>query len=301
MALPVVQSRNDWIVTMEKRLRGMFTLGFKAAVSYKELWQVEGSDGYREEIAEYIKPDTLKKTPEGSPFPNLNMGMLRSTVVIHDEWEGMMTITRQMRRDAKYRQMFDDAYGLGDAANRTMYEQGILPYLNGFTTATSSDGNPWFYNQHPLHEDPTQYDDNLMTGRLSPENLESALIKLWETKDEWGKIREIGEGEVQLIVSARDRILAAQLEDKDAYLPGSNDFNRNKFKVKAYVVPKLAANNSAPWFVRDKTEAMNTHFIREGPDFYLEMDIPTRNVLQQASASFSFGIFSHRGTVGSAG
>lgn len=305
MAQGAVQNRSAWDVTMEPRLRELFTYGLKNNDDWKKFWTVTKSDKMREEVAEYATPDVTEETPEGNPYVTLNMSIVRTSSAVAIDYTGQIVITHQMKRDKKYNEMEERSWGLGEAVARKPQEIAVALMFNGFGSVQSSDKRPWFDTQHPLKNDPTKLDSNLIVDPLSPNGLNNAIIALQKTLNENGKPIPMGNGEVNLYVTPTNRILAQQLEDSGDYLPNSPNFNKNKFKVKATVLPFLYmcedAHKESQWYLQDDMYSKNTMFEREGPDFETITDPHTDNTIVKVRHAFSFLVNNHRGTVGSKG
>lgn len=302
-----IVTRDSFIETMEPRMRELFTYGLQEGDAWKRMWDVKDSDMRREEIGEFRRPSVVIETPEGAPLAELTTEFIRTSSVVHLDYTGMIVVTHQMKRDKKYDEMEDNTWGLGDAVSRKLYKEATRLFYSGFEGggATSSDGNPWFSDDHPLQNAPGVVDVNLLDDVLGPEGLKNAFKLLMETKDENGDITQMGMGECDLFVAADNDILAKQLADMGQYLPGSAEFNINKFKINPFTIPLLAeapaAYRDSQWYLRDRKRAKNTCFMREGPTFKMVTDELTDNTIIKTRVSFSFLIGPHRGTIGSKG
>lgn len=302
MVLTAIQQRDNWVPLMLKRLRKVFTFELENADVWKPLWQSLESDLRREEVGEYATPDVVKLTPEGAPLANLTMGLVRLKAVVHGDYTGMITITHQMRRDNKYNDIEKNTWGLSEAVARCLAEEATKPFYQGFSTYLSGDDVPWFGTNHPLANAPGKYGSNYVAGVLGPDTLRQMQQQLMETLNENGKPISMGSGKLQLAVAPYNHILAQQLADPNQYLPGSNEFNRNKFNITPITIPFFIQAPSAirdgQAYLRDPLYAENTHYLREGPTFDMVQDPVTQNVLAQTRIAFSFVVPSWRGTVG---
>lgn len=300
-----VQDRSSWDVTMEPRLKKLFTYGLKENSDWEKAWNVERSDKMREEVAEYVTPDVVVETPEGAPYVTLSMSIVRTSSVVHIDYTGQVIFTHQMKRDKKYKEMEKQTWGLGEAMARKPHEMGVELMYNGFSSAKSSDGQPWFSNSHPLKNAPTLYDDNLISDAFGPEGLKNAMVRLMSTLNENGKPIPMGYKTLRIFVTPNDWVLAQQLAKENDWLPNSSNFNRNVFKIEPYVLPFLFmcqdSHRDTQWYVQDPMFTENTMFRREGPTYKQVTDPHTDNTLIQGRQSYSFLISGHRGTVGSKG
>jgi len=305
MAQPLIQDRPAWDVTMEPRLRKLFTYGLKVNDDWKKFWNVEKSDKYREEVAEFVTPDVTQETPEGAPYVTLSMSVVRTSSTVAVDYTGQIIITHQMKRDKKYKEMEKQTWGLAEAVARKPHEMAVAFMYNGFDSVKSSDGQPWFSNSHPLKNAPTKYDDNLITDALGPQGLLNALIRLQDTKNENGKPIPMGAGKVRVFVTPSNMLLVKQLADSGDWLPNSSNFNRNKFEIEPVILPFLYmcedSHRESQYYVQDATANENTMFEREGPSFETITDPHTNNTIVKARHAFSFLVSNHRGTIGSKG
>lgn len=305
MASSPVQNRDEWIETMEPRLKKLFTYGLDTNEDWKKFWQEKQSDSRREEVAEFVKPDVTVETPEGAPYVTLTTSMVRTSAVVHLDYTGSIIITHQMKRDKKFDEMEEQNWGLGEAVARKPHEMAVAFMYNGFSSATSADGVPWFYDQHPLKNAPTVYGDNLITAALGAQGINDALVNLMSTKNENGKPIPMGTKKVKLFVPPALMTLGERLTMKGDYLPDSANFNRNTFNLECIPLPFLAmcpdSHRDTQYYIQDSQYCENYYYEREGPTYDMVTDPLTDNTIVKVRHAFSFHVAGWRGTVGSKG
>jgi len=298
-----VVTRDAWIETMEPTLHELFTAGLEEDQEWKKVWTEKSSEKRREEVFEYVKPDVVQETPEGSPYVQLRIEKVRTASVVHADYTGMLRITHQMIRDKFYDDMEEQSWGLGEAINRKMYEEAVRFFYQGFGTVTSPDGVSWFNSLHTCTQSASTW-SNYQTDALSADGYNNARTLMLKTLNENGKITPYGLRKLQLIVPAELDRLGQQLCMKGQYEPGGADFNVNVFEMECITLPMLGmapTNAATSYFVRDPMKAKNYFFMREGPIFDMFRDPQTDDVLVKARCAFSFLIASARGVAGSLG
>lgn len=304
MATAGVVVRDAWIETMEPTLMELFTWGYDDNKEWEKIWTKKPSTKRREEIFEYVKPDVVQETPEGSPYIQLSIERVRTASVLHADYTGMVIFSHQMKRDKQYDDMEEQSWGLGEAINRKMEEEALSYYFNGFDTAHSPDELSWFNTAHACAKSTATW-SNRSNEALSPDGLNNLHVKMLETLNENGKITPAGRGSLQLIHPAPLRRLSKQLAMKGEYEPGSANFDKNIFEVDPVCLPMLAMAPSSiratQWYLRDTKKAKNYFFLREGPKFEMFTNPYTDDTIVKARVAFSFLLGSPRGVAGSTG
>lgn len=300
-----IVSRDPWIETMEKTLSDVFTVGLEGENEWKKIWIERKSTKRREEFLEYAKPDVVQETPEGAPYVQLRTEKVRTGAVVHVDYTGMVRITHQMIRDKQYSQMEDESWGLGEAINRKLYEEGVRQFHEGFTSVLGPDGLPLFSASHVCAMNTAVTWSNLYTGSLDPDGFNAARVLGMKTKNENGKTSPHMTGKVQLIVPADLDRLAKQLAMKGEYEPGSANLTKNVFEIEPITLPMFAMADatraSTMFFLRDPMRAKNIYWVREPAAFDMFKDPFTDDVIVKARICVSFQHQSARGIVGSQG
>ncbi len=299
-----IVATNNYLEFMEKTLLEAFTAGLEGEQDWKKMWTEKKSTKRREEVVEYATPDVTIVTPEGAPYAELRMEKIRSKAVVHTDYTGMLRITHQFQRDNMYDQMEEDTWGLGEAVNRTLAEEGVRQFHEGFAAVQAPDGQPWF-GTHTCALNTGQTWSNLYSGGLDADGLDAALVLFSKTKNENGKITPFGTGVTQLIVAPARRRIAKQLAMTGQYEPGKANFDINTFEVEPVIIPMLNMANStyvdSQFYIRDKKRAKNLYLVREGPLFDTLMDPLTDDIIVKVRHASSFLIGSARGVLGSQG
>jgi hypothetical protein len=300
-------NRDDFIEYMEDTLREVYTVQFQAGTAWEEVFDVKDSTKRREEVSEYVGPDVVIQTDEGSPYQRVQMRKAYTAATVHLTFTGEVKITHEMMRDNLYDEINQRVFGLADAMQRKIYKDAMQLFYNGFTSVLTPDGVSLYNTAHTLKFSALTASNRTDTP-LNSDTLFDAIADMLETKDENGSIAPgFGESTIQLIVPPRLKKYADELVGSDQ-TPDSNNnainVYKDKFKIEVIVLPLLAEAstiNKTQWYLRDKNRARNMFFYRERPRTWMVKDQNSPSVLYQALCSYSFLQPTWRGQWGSKG
>lgn len=300
-------NRDDFIEYMEDTLREVYTVQFQGGTQWEEVFDVKDSTKRREEVSEYVGPDVVLQTDEGSPYQRLQMRKAYTAATVHLTFTGEVKITHEMMRDNLYDEINQRVFGLADAMQRKIYKDAMQLFYNGFTSVLTPDGVSLYNSAHTLKFSNLTASNRTDTP-LNSDTLFDAIADMLETKDENGSVAPgFGEGSIQLIVPPRLLKYAEELVGSDRVSDSMNNainVYKKKFKIEVVCLPLLAeapANARTQWYLRDKNRARNMFFYRERPRTWMVKDQNSPSVLYQALCSYSFLQPTWRGQWGSKG
>lgn len=302
-------NRDDFIEYMEDTLRAVYTVQFEGGTQWEEVFDVKDSTKRREEVSEYVGPDVVIQTEEGSPYQRVQMRKAYTAATVHLTFTGEVKITHEMMRDNLYDEINQRVFGLADAMQRKIYKDAMQLFYNGFTSVLTPDGVSLYNAAHPLKFNTVTTGTNRTDTPLNSDSLFDAIADMLETKDENGSVAPgFGEGEIQLIVGPRLLKYAEELVGSDKVSDSMNNainVYKKKFKITVVCLPLLAEAPSGfvktQWYLRDKNRARNYFFYRERPRTWMVKDQNSPSVLYQALCSYSFLQPTWRGQWGSQG
>ncbi len=308
MAGPTV--RAQFIELMEPTLNEVFGLGYEAGTSWKQFFAEKKSTKRREEVFEFVKPDVVLETPEGSPYVQLEVVKAYATASVHTKFTGSIRITDEMMQDNLYDDMEEKSWGLGDAVARKLAEDATAVLWNGYNVPaggnnalTAPNGGALFSSAQTLKKS-ANTGSNLLTSALTSDSLNDGISTMMETLDENGKPSPFGTEKVQLIVPPRLARLAKQFKIAP-YEPDTGNFAPNVFEIEPIVAPLLimapSTYRNSQWYLRDARRAKNYHFLREGPVFSMVEDPYTDDVIVKVKIRYSYLMGSWRGLFASQG
>src|ERR1035437_1008064 len=146
-------TRDQFIELMEPTLHEVFTAGWDNDNSWEGIFTKRESEKRREEVFEFVQPDVVIKTPEGSPYMQLFLQRAYTQASVATKFTGQIRATHEMIQDNFYDEIEEKTWGLGDAVARQMYEDAVGLFYNGYGmnsqngdwNLNSPDGNPLFY------------------------------------------------------------------------------------------------------------------------------------------------------------
>jgi len=190
------------------------------------------------------------------------------------------------------------APALGRAAQSSIETQIWSVVNNGFTTETSSDGAALFSNSHPNVAGGTQ--DNLESGDLSNTNLQNAINKFADLRDDRNLL--IDAEATNLIYPYELRWLATELlQSQQKAGTANNDINAlNQLGLRQLPVKYLTG--ATDWYVTIPKE--RTKYIvywRKTPVTDSSLDFDTGNMKTKMTYRVSYGVTEWRGWVGGQG
>jgi hypothetical protein len=292
---------------MEDTLRAVYTVKFEGGTQWEEVFDVKDSTKRREEVSEYVGPDVVIQTDEGSPYQRVQMRKAYTAATVHLTFTGEVKITHEMMRDNLYDEINERVFGLADAMQRKIYKDAMQLFYNGFTSVLTPDGVSLYNAAHTLKFSSSTASNRTDTP-LNSDTLFDAIADLLETKDENGSVAPgYAEGTIQLIVPPRLYKFATELVESDKVADSFNNainVYKKKFKIEVVTLPLLAeapANGKTQWYLRDKEKAKNMFFYRERPRTWMVKDQNSPSVLYQALCSYSFLQPTWRGQWGSKG
>lgn len=297
-------TRDGWIETMEPTLLELWTWGLESFDVWKKIWVKKQSNKRREELFEYARPRAVVETPEGAPYVQLTIERVRTAAAIHIDVTGSIRITRQMQRDKQYDEMEEQSWGLGEAMNRKLLDDALLPYQEGFGSYTGADGLSWFNASHVCSKRTSSTWSNTGTAAFSPDAFDDMLTAMSIEKNEHGQITpsDSGSPTIQVIHTPQNRRLVAQTAMKGQYEPRSADFNISTFDIDPICIPQLVQSDQAwantMWFGRNPRKAKNIYFEREAPSFDSWRDRTNDDVVVTTRAAYSFLVASAHGVHG---
>lgn len=300
-------TREGWGEWMEPTLRETYGLGFNYGNIWERLFRIEESEKRREEVAEYVHPDVIVQTDEGTPYKRLQVRKAYLSSVINLEFSGEVKITQQFIEDNMYREISEETYGLGNAVQRKIAKDGASQFFNGFSSVTTPDGLSLFNGSHTLKYGGTTTSGNNQNIAFSSDAFAAARQDLLSTLDENASINPFGEGRLQVIVPPGLDVYANQV----ARSPYQSDVANNAvnvFDIEVICWPTLAEATQAgysfgqiQWYVRDPMLARNYFFWRIHPESRMVDDIASAAVLFQTRTRYSYLTSSWRGMWGSKG
>jgi len=302
-------TRDQFIEYMEPTLRETFGLGFNYGNEWQKVWRIEESEKRREEMVEYVHPDVVVQTDEGSPYARLQVRKAYVSSTINLTFTGEVKISHEFIRDNMYREIEREVWGLGNAMQRKIYKDAVAQFYNGFSSVTSPDGLSLFNSAHTLKYNSAQTSSNQVTTSpaLTTDSLNTAISLGLKTLDENGSVNPFFIGKSQLIVCADLRKYATEIA-RSPYLPDVANNAVNTFDIDVITLPLLAeasqagyAFSATQWYLRDPMLARNYFFWREHPRTWMVNDLNSPSVLFQALTSYSFLIPTWRGLIGSKG
>lgn len=303
--------RDNFILEMEPNLKKVSGLGFQQGRKWEKVYRLEKTDKRRVEVDQYVHPSVVSITKEGGPLNRLTVRRGYNSYVVPDTLTGEVKITHEFMRDNRYPEIEKGSFGLGKAMQRKRYKDAMSYIYNAFDSVLSPDGQPVFSDTHALVNGGGVTGDNLMTGALNSDNLDTAIEMLSTQLDENGDILPNDLGMIQLIVAPSRLRLALQLVGSTHEPENMNNAvnvfagSFGEFDIEVVSLPLLkeapAAYRASQWYLRHIPESENVFYEREAPETWMVKDINSLSVLHQCKDSYGIVWHDWRGWVASKG
>jgi len=227
---------------------------------------------------------------------------------ISDDWKTELTlVTYGKGVTATRRQMKDDQTMTVDGIFGTKLIRALInkkeqlvadAYNDGFATAMA-DGAYVFSNTHPLSNAPGKYNDNLITGALTTDNIKTGINQFSLIKDQAGN--RFSTRGTHLLVNAMEQFTVYELMQSQlmAYELSNTINSLNKVQpigiiLNHYIDHKSDGDTYSPWFILDKTlpKAGCVYQYRGGMQVETELDFDTKDTKATAEEEYVVGFVS---------
>jgi hypothetical protein len=307
--------RSQFEREMTDELVSSTTLGFKSRDGWKRAFHVKKTDKMRIEKSTFVHPSVVAETEEGGALNRLVVRHGYNVFCVPKTYTGEIKISHEFMRDLRMEEVKRDAFGLGKAFARNRYNLATDILINGFSSVTSPDGVSLFSDDHELAVNKT-YDgegnSNLVTGALTTDNFDAAIVKLMTMVDDNGDVINDDFDEVNLICVPSNRRQALQIAGSSHEPENMNNAinvysgQYGDFKVNVICMPLLqgrapSAWRASQWYVQVPGEHGLEFYERESIDTWTAPDTNSLSLLYQGLDSFGFMITDWRNMVGSKG
>ena len=307
--------RSQFEREMTDELDASSGLGFKSKDGWKPIFNIRKTTQMRIERSTFVHPSVVAETEEGGALNRLVVRHGYNVFCVPKTYTGEIKISHEFMRDLKMEEVKRDAFGLGSAFARNRYNLATDILINGFSSVTSPDGQPLFSDSHVLAVNKTysgEGDSNLVTGALSTDTFDSALIKLMMVVNENGDVINEDVTEVNLICVPSNQRQALQIAGSTHEPENMNNAinvfsgSYGKFKVNVICIPMLqgrapSAWAKTQWYVQIPGAHGLYFYERESIETWTAHDTNSLSLLYQGLDSFGFMVDDWRNIVGSKG
>jgi hypothetical protein len=223
-------------------------------------------------------------------------------------WKSGFPVTRELRDDARFKEVADGTRELARTAIRTIDKEAAKLFNNATSTTyfTGADGLALVSNSH-TREDGGTVIDNADTGAFNETNLESALVAFTELVDGRGQLIDMAPNQL-LVPPALEKEANILMKSTGRVATGNNDMNPYKDQLEVVVWPRLAASqggSDTAWFLLDSTynksgKGLNI-LMRVNPEISSEIELETGVKKYAGYMRFAQGFTDFRGVRQSTG
>lgn len=234
-------------------------------------------------------------------YKTLDAGLERTYV--HKSYTQGFMIERELYDDEQYSQISKFPKAMARSGRASVEKNVATLFTKGFTE-TGYDGKALFATDHPLINSEAT-GSNLITGALSRETLENAILLMHSTPDEAGNLIQLKPDKLIVPPALEDtarRLLHSTL------LPGTANNDTNEYMTRSDIeivvydyLGKVAGGSDTAWFLQDSKRHELNFFWRKKFEFKWEEDFDTFVSKYRGYCRYSFGYSDWRGIVGSQG
>lgn len=235
-------------------------------------------------------------------YDTMSAGLER--IYKHEAFTKGFMIGRELYDDEQYNQINKMPKALARSGRAFVEKKAAETFVNAFdgTNHKIYDNKALLATDHPL-VDSAGTGCNLVTGKLTPENLKIAMQCMRETVDEAGNL--IASSAKKLIVppaleyEAREILNSTQLAGTE--LNNTNSLRGALDLIVYDYIGEAAGGSDTAWFIIDPSIVQLNFFWRIKPEFKSEDDFDTFVSKYRGYMRFSYGVSDWRGIVGSTG
>lgn len=290
-------------------------LGFKSKEGWKPVFHIRKTDKMRIERSTFVHPSVVAETEEGGALNRLVVKHGYSVFCVPKTYTGEVKISHEFMRDLRMEEVKRDSFGLGSAFARNRYNLATDILINGFSSVTTPDAKPLFHDSHELAVNKTYSgdgDSNLLTGALTTDNFDLAIVRLMTMVDENGDVINGDFDEVNLICVPSNMRQALQIAGSTHEPENMNNAinvysgQYGKFKINVICLPLLqgrapSAWAASQWYVQIPGEHGLYFYERESIETWTANDPNSLSLLYQGLDSFGFMVEDWRAIIGCKG
>lgn len=223
-------------------------------------------------------------------------------------WKTGFAVTRELRDDARFKEVADGAKGLAATAIRTIDKEAakLLNNATNTTYFTGADGLALVSNSHTREDGGTAI-DNADTGAFNETNVESALVAFAELVDGRGQLIDMTPNQL-LVPPALEKEARILMNSTGRTSTGNNDINPYKSQFDVVVWPRLASSqggSDTAWYLLDSSynksgKGLNI-LMRVNPEIDSEIELETGVKKYVGYMRFAEGFTDFRGVRQSTG
>jgi len=173
-------------------------------------------------FAEHMGPGKFIRHREEEEVQDTSGRTFNKTTKETKEWKLDLPIPREFYRDDQHAVVKKDVADMARQARNSQDENCFSIYVGGFDSETTADGSYVFANDHTNGNGDTI--DNLETGAMSPDNIELLIRKLYEQKDQRGRL---GGQVAQALLVPPALMKTARVNTESELEPGTGDNDAN--------------------------------------------------------------------------